>query len=400
MRLFRLSAKWITIFSFALCLQVVHAEQLPTRRPLQFSMYPFIPEAEAAAYEIKARYEMMYPDVELRITLNPGYYGDEGISKDKAHVYELDSVFLADFAERLQPLPDTLAPLVRETLPMARSAAVWNGQSLGLPHWLCSNFLIFKSSDRPLAQARSLQAVEKAFAGVDDKTLLIDLKGKSTLGEMYLTSLLGNYGSAEAALAHVNPDNLDEPAKTAIRRALAMAPRWHGRDDTWHSLTGSYAREFGAGRGRALVSYSEGLHYAISESRGCRPSQDCPKPARVAAVPWPLSDNAVRQIAWVDLLVIDKAATGPTLSDATNLIKLIHSREMYRKLLAPPTGEAPRYLLPARTDIYQDKKVTSQAPLYKTFFRFIKDATPITSPDLNTKLRKIGKKLDEELPSN
>jgi thiamine pyridinylase len=396
MRIQRAAKGWAACILFAAFgLQIVTAEEA-SRRTLQFSMYPFIPEAEAAAYEIKTLYERMYPDVELQITFNPSYYDPkQGISADKATVYELDSVFLADFAEKLQPLPSRLATVAEKTLSMARAAAVYNGQLFGVPHWLCSNFVIFRSSDQALVKARSLLDFEKAFA--HDKRLLIDLKGKSTLGEMYLTAFLSNYGTIDSALAHLDSDKLDPPSREAVSRALTLAPRWHGRDSTWHNLTGSYGREFGAGRGRAFVSYSEGLHYVLSESHACLPGERCPKQSQITVVPWALGDSPAPQIAWVDLLVIDKDAAGRTLSDAVNLIDLIASASTYRRLLVPPAGESPRYLLPAREDVYRDARVSKAAPLYKQFYKFIKNAAPITAPGLNTKLRAIGGKLDSEL---
>jgi thiamine pyridinylase len=372
-----------------------------SRRILRFSMYPFIPDVDAAAYEIKARYETEHPDVELRIAINNEYYDKEnGILKDQADVYEIDSVFLADFAERLRPIPSDLQPAIASTLPMARAGATYNSTVFGVPHWLCSNFLVSRSTDRALKNVRSLRDVEAAFGYGKQQGLLIDLKGKSTLGEMYLNSILDHYGTVDAARNHIDPLHIDPYPLVQLQRVLAIEPRWQGRDQTWHNLTGAYAREFGAGKGRALVTYSEGLHYALWEARSCRGRRHCGFRSSLQVARWPLADEEGRQVAWVDVLAIDKEATGAKLTDATNLIKMITDHAMYRTLLIPVPGNVPRYLLPARADIYRDKRIVGAAPLYNQFYRYIKNATPITAPGLNDNLRSIGDSLDRSLPSH
>src|SRR5262252_3272135 len=126
--------------------QATRAADDAPRRQLTFAMYPYIPEVDAAAYTIKNEYERLYPEVDLQINLNSDYYGENGVLTDKADVYELDSVFLTDFVTRqqakLQPLPVALTPLVKQVAGFAQEAATKDGQLYGVPHWLCSNFLI------------------------------------------------------------------------------------------------------------------------------------------------------------------------------------------------------------------------------------------------------------------
>lgn len=371
------------------------------RRVLRFEMYPFIPDVASAAFKIKTRYESKYPDVELRINVNNDYYDEAtGIKAASADVYELDTVFLADFAGKLQPLPADLLKNVDMTLPPARPGAQYNGVVFGLPHWLCSNFLVSQSSDRELKNVRSLRDVEKAFAHGKPQGLLIDLKGKSTLGELYLNSLINHYGSVEEALKRVDPDNIDPYPLTQLKRVLELEPRWEGRDETWHSVvTGAYARQFGDGKARALVTYSEGLNYALSEARSCRGASRCRVNVPLQVTPWPLADEEAHQVAWVDVLAIDKSVSATARSDAINLLNMLSDREMYRALLLPTPGDVPRYLLPARSDIYHDPRILRLAPLYRQFRSFIRNATPVTAPGLNARLRAIGKKLDTALPS-
>jgi ABC-type glycerol-3-phosphate transport system substrate-binding protein len=65
----------------------------------------------------------------------------------------------------------------------------------------------------------------------------------------------------------------------------------------------------------------------------------------------------------------------------------------YQAILRPVDGEAPRYLLPARTGLALDK-----APLYPEFFAAHTGRKTGTEKGLNAQLRALGKKLNCALP--
>lgn len=110
----------------ALVLGIFTVSQPPgaERRVLNVEFYPYILDAEGAAYVIKRDYERLHPDVDPQITYNADYYDPDGIANDAAKNpaddYERDSVFLADFIENewIQPLPAEVAPLLHDVVPL------------------------------------------------------------------------------------------------------------------------------------------------------------------------------------------------------------------------------------------------------------------------------------------
>lgn len=164
-------------------------------------------------YQIKKGFEdsSVGKDIQLEFQdLTSGYYDPTKktfIEKVNADIYEIDSVFLADFANaaKIQELPSPLLPKPGEYLTNAQDAGQFSGKWYGVPHWVCGNLLFFQKDDAQIAAVRTPQDLEKAI-GVNHKLgsgLFIDLKGKSTLGEFYLMSLLDRYGTMAQVRSHL-----------------------------------------------------------------------------------------------------------------------------------------------------------------------------------------------------
>jgi thiamine pyridinylase len=387
------------------------SRETPVRRVLKVSIYPIIPDVKGAAWMIEEAFEKKYPQIDLQISFAPKYYdhqpGKGGIIDQVADVYELDSVFLADFVEKKKIRP--IAPASAAMIPFARTAATYRGITYGIPHWVCGNFLIYRTSETGLQQARTLSDVERVIGSQSSGGgLLIDLKGTSTLGEMYLDGLMDRYKSTAAALERLKAQEIDRDVVDAIKRALKLAQPSFGRDEDYHYRAGFYGRQFARGNGRALVGYSEQLYYVLTEaSQSCRHDEkNCLDPApekhtsQIAVTEWPLSDSGSQPIGWVDLFVVSATARGQVLRDALTFINFMIDKQTYRMLLVPDgnLGEMPRYLLPAREDVYADPGIRAAAPLYESFRKAIGNAIPVTDSKLNERLRTIGSSLDGLLP--
>lgn len=116
------------------------------------------------------------------------------------------------------------------------------------------------------------KAYETSFSSLDDmyKTigpnqrrharLLIDLKGKSTLGELYFNSLFDQKGSLSGAKQYLVPTNIDYDAADALKLILGFYDYGYYRDAALHSHAGACARLFAQKMGIAFVGYSEELH--------------------------------------------------------------------------------------------------------------------------------------------
>jgi thiamine pyridinylase len=369
-------------------------------RTLKVSLYPYIPDARGAAWTIKERFEAEYPHISLKISFNSNYYDPgKGILSEDADVYELDSVFLADFVDKIQPLSSAVQLKSIPLVPFAAAAAIENNTLYGAPHWICGNFLIYRKDDREIAEVRNLRDLEKFFGSSPPIKLglLIDLYGTSTLGEMYLDSLMDHYKSKDVVILHTDPKNIDQTAEAAIQRVLALVAQGFARDENYHRTTGFYARQFARGNGRALVGYSEQLYYALSESKqACRKDEKCLEVANIEVAEWPIDDEGSQPIAWVDMFVIDKRISGQKRADAETFINFMLELSTYKLLLNPDDGTPPRYLLSAREDVYAE--VEKDLPHYADFRRAIDKAVPITDKGLNSRLRSIGHALNDKLP--
>lgn len=375
------------------------------RRSLTVALYPFLPDHEGLFSDIEHGFEREHPDVDLQIVdLSANYYNEDepqAITNTDAQVYELDGVFLADFIDKklIRPLPKDLVPPANTMIPVAESSARVKEEWWGLPHWACTNYLFYRSGD-PLGSAGTLKDIE-SLIGVKhpaDQGLLIDAKGKSGIGELYLDATLDELGDLSAADPYLLDTNLLRNAAANLQRAVTLCDAGMCRDSDYHEATGFYARQFTRKRGRALVGYSERLYYiALEQRESCRKGE-CIGLQDIEMKPLPLSDRGSHPFAWVDMLAISATCDEKCLPDATALIAYVTSAaEVKRALLPAHHGAPPRYLLPARADLYTDKDILAAAPLYSKLLAGLSGAIPVRGSKLNARLRAIGKKLDKEI---
>jgi thiamine pyridinylase len=373
-------------------------------RVLRFEMYPFVPNADEIALKIKELFEAGCPGLDLRIRLNANYYATDGsgILAADADVYEVDSVFFDDFLKNRnpklpsQPVLDRAGPIV----PFARDIATSGGAQFGVPHWICTDFLIYRKTLPQIGAITSPADAARVFAELGNG-LLIDLKGPSTLGELYLSILVAHYGSAEKALKHLDPDRLDDYAVAVLRSFLNMEPSGFGRDPNYHRRDGFYARQFVRGSGSAFLGYSEDLYYALDETAQSCLKGECVGVDDIDVALFPFADEGAKAVAWVDMYMLDAGLADTRLRDAEAFIKFMMSVSTYEALLLPKdstTGGVPKYLLPARDDVYRGDKMAS-TPHYSKFRNLIGSAIPVTGEGLNDKLRSVAAALDKVLPA-
>jgi hypothetical protein len=79
---------------------------------------------------------------------------------------------------------------------------VLNGKTFGVPHWVCGTFLFFRKNDPDadrLSKTTRLGELEQILShpATEEQGLLADMRGKSTLGEVYLSSLVDEYRRAK-----------------------------------------------------------------------------------------------------------------------------------------------------------------------------------------------------------
>jgi thiamine pyridinylase len=396
----------VAIFMLAVLALVAAAVVLrpapAARRTLRVALYPFVPGKTGLFRMVEQSFRRSHPEVDLRIVdLSANYY-DQGapgaITNADADILEVDSVFIQDLidAGAIQPIPASLRVSTGPLLRVAQDAVASGSDWYGVPHWLCTNFL-FADADDPLGRAATFDDIVNAIGAAHPagQGLLIDLKGRLTLGELYLDALLDKYKTLAAAAPFVPVAYRDQAVVGDLETARTLCDGDLCRDADYHASVSFYARLFARRQGRALVGYSERLYYVGEEVlNGCRKGE-CRALDRIAMVPLPLSSRGSQPFAWVDSLAIRRQCTGACLADAEAFIRETTSVDAVRAQLTPEPGDAPRYLMPALDALYTDPKLLAAAPLYRKFRPALQDAIAVRQAGLNASLREMGGYLDK-----
>ena len=372
------------------------------RRPLRAVVYPFVPDKVGLFRQIEQSFEAAHPEVDLQIIdLSANYYNEDepdAVTNTDADVLEVDSVFLEDLigSGSIQPIRPPLRTATAPLLRVAEDAVTKSGRWYGVPHWVCTNFLFSRPGD-PLATATTLTDVVNAIG--EERGLLIDMKGRSTLGELDLDALLDKHKTLAVAAQFVAVTNRDQGVVDDLKRVRGLCEADLCRDSDYHDAVGFYARQFARGRGRALAGYSERLYYIGTEvMTSCRKGE-CRGLDDIALVPLPLSASGSQPFAWVDSFTISSRCTRQCLVDAEAFIRHTTSIDEVRRQLTPGWGEAPRYLLPALAPLYSDVDLLKVAPLYAKLYPTLQQAIAVRQSGLNGALREMGGHLDKnELP--
>jgi len=392
------------MFRAAACLSLLLTSAAPMPRLLHVSMYPYIPEAADAALTLKQGFEETHPGVLLRITFNPNYYDPspaaKGVLYEDADVHEIDGIFLRDFIEahKLAPLSPGFSASVGKLVPLAEAAARPDGHIIAIPHWMCSDFLLYRADEKGLTGVRTLPRLEAVLhPQMPGHGLLLDMAGDA-LGELVFSYRLGESENVAQAVTHLG-DPPNQRLIESMQRILALEPAGFGRSADYGARDGFYARQFARRTGSAFVGYSEATHDVLDETAtSCRHEDHCLTAGEIRVGPWPFSNGGEHQAVWVDMYGIDAHVHGVLQADAEDFIRYAMREQTYRALLAPAPGAIPRYLLPARDDVYHDPRVLQAAPLYPQFRAIIDHGVVVSAPHLQAKLRAAAAAVDSALP--
>ena len=415
MWLMRFALPLVLILSAGILIPRGHAQSqsVSKKTPLRVVLYPFIPEFTYAAETIKRMFERENTDIELVvIDTSANYYSPNDdpktyIANVKADVYELDSVFLKDFvdAHKIRPLPDDLLLPQDQLLKNANVGSTVSGTRYGSAHWVCGNFLFFTKATAPAKIPTTLKELAGIMGTTPEERMLVDLRGRLTLGEFYLGAAYAKYKDWATAQNHIK--KAEQPLEDDLGTILKMCPKGSCRDQIFHEVTGIYGREFGLKRAKALIGYSELLHSVLTEAtyNGTMTDADL----RVGALP--LDDSGAVPISWVDSFVVrnDCNDGDDCFKAASKFIKFMQRDDVYMRLLLPtrpsflnyPDGSGPTpipaYLLPAKANLYTNTDLLNFAHLYPELKAIIEGAAVPTDSGLNDTLRAVSKEVDTYL---
>jgi thiamine pyridinylase len=381
-------------------------------RTLKVALYPFIPAFEHAAEYVKLRYEAENPDVSLEILdLRTGYYdsADKGyIGAVDADVFELDSVLLRDFVadNKVVEMPKEALLPSDELLKNADRGSQLDGKRYGAAHWVCRNFLFFAKDDAPSPE-KPIQTLTDLENFVGSKTgLIVDLRGRSTLGEYYLMASLDHYPDWKTVYP-AKVETIDPAIEGDVLALSKYCDNASCRSKVLHDYTGTHGAEFARRKGKALIGYSESLHDTLTEANNCSPSDNCLTDDKIDVAELPLDDNGSKPMSWVDSFVVSAKCAKTCTGDAVKFIQMMSRDDTYMALLLPGSlsflmpepvyPPIPAYLLPAKASLYSNKTLTASASLYPKLKTLVENADVPTDRHLNDDLRKIGKQIDKDL---
>jgi thiamine pyridinylase len=373
-------------------------------RTLTVVLYPFVPNFGAFRDEVTKRFQEKHPDIHLAVVdLTDNYYGTftpAYVGCVKADVYELDSVFLHDFAvnKKIQPLPEAAKLPSDGFLKNAMAGSMVDGVQFGSPHWVCGNFLFFARGDKKMDGLGTIKKLTHAI-GMHPPTgsgLSVDLMGKSTLGEFYLNAAVDHFRDWDQVAAHVGAfDKTLEKDLVSIRN---LCEQKTCRDPDKHD-TSFFAEQFGAKHARALIGYSEKLNGALqlaADKSKCPTAGSCLNDADIDVEEVPLDSHPSKVMSWVDSFVIDKKCEQHCLTDSAEFIRFMNEDDIYMSILLPPNG-VPAYLLPAKASLYSNQDLLSHARLYPKLRSIIESSEVPSDLGLNEELRNIGRRVDKDL---
>lgn len=369
---------------------------------LRVALYPFIPDNLAFFNNLEHVFECENPGVDLRLVSTPNatyeYYTDDEANKKgfqfvDADVYEIDTILLSDFIALGKIAPVQLP--FDDFAPEGIQAVTRADKVYGVPHWLCGNFMFYRKDDIAIRNAATWQEIIEILRS-RNKALLVDLKGRSTLGEWYLTALSEIVGLAEAQKQVAEGMSVNSDAMNYLRGILSGCPNGYCRNDKMHDSTGFYARAFIRGEAAVYIGYSETIHYGLREevdncllTSGCLGEDDI----SVRSLPSFVPAKKPVGVGWVDALAISSELTGRKKDLALRLIRLAVSDSVYLSTLEPSWPYKSRYLLPAR-----QRMAVNKAPLYEQFFAAHSGRQTGTLPKLNRMLRTIAGAVNCDLP--
>lgn len=379
--------------------------QVPQPETLRVALYPFVPTPRELFHKLEAVFEAEHKGVNLELVertrtgepLADSYYSG-GLAEVDADIYEIDTVLLPELVESGKLAELTLPFDANRLVPGTAEAVRYGGKTWAIPHWVCGNFLFYRRDDSAVEGAATWEDLRAALGPAG--SLLLDLKGKSTLGEWYLTALAAADGDPARILNRLlqapHPP-LDAGAVKILKSVLALCPAGYCRSDDFHYRPGFYARMFARGQVRIYIGYSETMHYALREvAENCGPTSGCLTETQVGVRQLPLGVPQGRPVGWVDGLAISANLSGPKRQLAEKFIELATSWRGYQLVLNPDNGQPPRYLLPALAWRVSDAGLTGR--LYEAFDHAFGPRLFLTARGLYTALRDSGKRLDCELP--
>ena len=345
------------------------ASDSTTSPALTVALFSWVPRPQQVEQAVAAAWKDRHPDVPLRFIEWDCYSSDP---PDGADVFVFDSIYLPEYVERglVRPLAGGEVDAIADLLPYAlRAATAGDGSLYGIPMYGCATLLFYRDGDAALEDADDLGDLVKALGAARytsvrpprGKGLLLDMSDPSMDAFLYVEALEDTYGvyTADPPLAPAAAQ-LDGWAVQSLRDLRTMA----GAKQAGAATTGQFTRSgwFGAGRGRALIGFSESL---------CDMSAAARDHVRLKIVPFSDAGRGDVRLFYTDIASLDPSLTaGPRRDLALELANLVTSAEVVAAAIGPAADDpTPQYLFSVRRSVYEE--LAPRYPLYAQMYDLI-----------------------------
>ncbi|QRO01607.1 hypothetical protein JRI60_22580 [Archangium violaceum] len=361
------------------------------RTQLRVPLYSYIPDAagdglKAMSARIEADFEQQHPDVDL--VVNPSCFKDDlyeptqlasslqGQGECAYDLVETDTMLLGELVATGAVRPWSALPEGVNWHPAGVKASTLDGKLYGVPHWLCTHYVI--SRDEAVSNARTVNELVQLIASrkTPEMDVAGNLLGSWNLPSLYLDAWSDTHGPEQIQSA-VTTERYDTQVIAGMR-TLAQAcetpagnPCLDGTFDADENID-LPATLFAEGKADVTLGYSERLHTIVKKL----PQAEDRRQLRIS--PAPLGAGS-QTLLFTDSFFLGAQCTGECEKAARAFVSYMSQTSTYAWILlsedAPATGRVPRYLMPATLDAYQAPGL-KEDPLYQRIDTTTRTASP------------------------
>jgi thiamine pyridinylase len=303
-------------------------------------------------------------------------------------IVEVDTVLLGELVESKSIKAwDGVDPA--DWWPAARSSSTIDGQIWGVPHLMCSEFVIARDPTVLNANTSTALAAALQKLGTPAPNLVGNAKGSWTLPGLYLDAWIDTYPNKDPR--NGISTTLDPKVVSPLKVFLDQCKTNTGNG----CLSGVYkeknkdAEAFASGSADALFGYSERLHFVL------RAAKDA---SAIGISPAPAGDGA-RLLVYTDSLVLRKGCDGECAAAGKAFASYLDSATTMKWYLGAEecsTKVPSRYLIPATRSAFDIAEVKSDR-LYTMIRPHIETAIPMPNKGLELQREAMRDKLLVEL---
>jgi thiamine pyridinylase len=342
------------------------------RRVLNALLYSSIPTDPKIGFAplvqwLTTTYQGFHPDVLLNLVIDPamdvydfGKLRTDVFGASGFDTVELDTVFVKWLKDKQLIAPIRITG--DEPWPVAKAAILIDGETYGVPSWLCSDFLF--SADRSVKDVHDFTTLQPymAKAAHGSRSLVGDLNGTWTIPAVYIQAFVQSHHGSSAAVAATVP--IDEAVFAKLSRFgtyCALSGSDPCIDGTYHSgPDGAVERAYVTEPAANVTGFSERSFVVALYQE---------KKATLWLVPVPWGDGANSpKLVYSDAFVANRITCSalpcqPDVADFAAIMTSVPVKKYIAMASDLPPGAPSRHVIAATRAFYNDREVRAD-PIY------------------------------------